>query len=187
MRLGKTEVKLPLRHVLADEATEADLLAVGVRVKKIAFARVKVYVGGVYLDVEKARKRNKTLREVATDVEVMKTMRMHFVREVKGETIAKVIAESVEKKMRGNKENEEALREFREMFEGVKIDKGACLTFSTDKQGDLTTTLRTKQLRRIRNERLCGAIFESWLNREHSVIPELTEAAEKKFAAAVAA
>jgi hypothetical protein len=101
--------------------------------------------------------------------------------------VAKAIAVNIEKKLGsraesgGNEESEkkakEALEMFKSMFRSVKIEKGASLTFSTNESGTLTTRLRGKKIgESIKDERLCGALFESWCGPD-SVIPEMTEAA----------
>ena len=185
-------VKVPSHHILDDEEeSNAPLIAGGVRRKKVAaMLNVDVYVIGLYF-VPKACKKHEgeedALDAVANDSSIAKTVRLTFVRDVSGESVAKAIAVNIEKKLGsragsgGNEESEkkakEALEMFKSMFRSVKIEKGASLTFSTNESGTLTTRLRGKKIgESIKDERLCGALFESWCGPD-SVIPEMTEAA----------
>ena len=185
-------VKVPSHHILDDEEeSNAPLIAGGVRRKKVAaMLNVDVYVIGLYF-LPKACKKHEgeedALDAVANDSSIAKTVRLTFVRDVSGESVAKAIAVNIEKKLGsraesgGNEESEkkakEALEMFKSMFRSVKIEKGASLTFSTNESGTLTTRLRGKKIgESIKDERLCGALFESWCGPD-SVIPEMTEAA----------
>lgn len=185
-------VKVPSHHILDDEEeSNAPLIAGGVRRKKVAaMLNVDVYVIGLYF-LPKACKKHEgeedAVDAVANDSSIAKTVRLTFVRDVSGESVAKAIAQSIEKKLGsraesgGNEESEkkakEALEMFKSMFRSVKIEKGASLTFSTNESGTLTTRLRGKKIgESIKDERLCGALFESWCGPD-SVIPEMTEAA----------
>ena len=127
------------------------------------------------------------MNAVANDSSIAKTVRLTFVRDVSGASVAKAIAQNIEKKLGskaesgGNEESErkakEGLEMFKSMFRNVKIEKGASLTFSADEKGTLTTKLRGKRIGEpIKDGRLCGALFGSWCGPD-SVIPEMTEAA----------
>lgn len=188
---GET-VKVPSHHLLEDASeSNAPLIAGGVRTKKVAsMIKVDVYVIGLYF-LPKACKKHEgeedVLDAVANDSSIAKTVRLTFVRDVSGESVAKAIAQNIEKKLGssaesgGNEESEkkakEALEMFKSMFRSVKIEKGASLTFSTNESGTLTTRLRGKKIgESIKDDRLCGALFDSWMGPD-SVIPEMTEAA----------
>lgn len=188
---GET-VKVPSHHLLEDASeSNAPLIAGGVRTKKVAsMIKVDVYVIGLYF-LPKACKKHEgeedVLDAVANDSSIAKTVRLTFVRDVSGESVAKAIAQNIEKKLGssagsgGNEESEkkakEALEMFKSMFRSVKIEKGASLTFSTNESGTLTTRLRGKKIgESIKDDKLCGALFDSWMGPD-SVIPEMTEAA----------
>ncbi len=186
-------VGMPSHHLLEDEdGSNAPLIAGGVRTKKIAAAIVKVdvYVIGLYFMPKACKKHEReddVLNAVANDSSIAKTVRLTFVRDVSGASVAKAIAQNIEKKLGskaesgGNEESErkakEGLEMFKSMFRNVKIEKGASLTFSADEKGTLTTKLRGKRIGEpIKDGRLCGALFGSWCGPD-SVIPEMTEAA----------
>jgi len=186
-------VGMPSHHLLEDEdGSNAPLIAGGVRTKKIAAAMVKVdvYVIGLYFMPKACKKHEReddVLNAVANDSSIAKTVRLTFVRDVSGASVAKAIAQNIEKKLGSkaesgrNEESErkakEGLEMFKSMFRNVKIEKGASLTFSADEKGTLTTKLRGKRIGEpIKDGRLCGALFGSWCGPD-SVIPEMTEAA----------
>ena len=193
-------IAMPKRHLVAgDEEIEAPLIAAGIRRKDLKVCVVDVYVIGLYfspLMCKRHESERDSLKAVANDSEIPKIARLVFLRDVSGNSVAKAIAKNIEKKL-GNfqskqdeeaaKKAKEALELFRKMFRGVKIEKGASLTFTTDSNGTLRTILRSKEIGPpIRDERLCAALFESWMCKEESVIPELTAVASSILTQALA-
>mmetsp|Transcript_43929 Transcript_43929/g.82142 ORF Transcript_43929/g.82142 Transcript_43929/m.82142 type:complete len:166 (-) Transcript_43929:304-801(-) len=152
--------------------------------KNIAGIKVKVYAAGLYVDEQVAKrslgkykrtpaaelKHNNTLfTDLIMEKALEKTVQLVFARGVKGPAVLNALDERLRPTLEGTPE----LDEFRTYFNGVKLEKGQSLSFSSV-YGVLTTKKDGKVLGSINSVPLCNALFDVYLGSD-PVMPPLRD------------
>lgn len=147
----------------------------GARLKNVAGIKVKVYAAGVFVDETAAKKKFRAnshlpaIETFALSNDIEKTIQLIFARGVKGASVLAALDERLKPKLEGTPE----LTAFRELFDGLKVEKGNQISFTAD-YGVLTTRANNKSLGAINSKVLCDALFDIYLGKE-PVINELKQ------------
>lgn len=101
-----------------------DLVLNGLGTRKATWLRVKVYVGGLYLD-----KKSKDAQAILNN-KGLKYLRMHFVRDVKGEKLINGWNEAFANAVKDRTKIQKRISEFNKLMGDIKKNQEIVLTFS---------------------------------------------------------
>jgi len=157
---------------VGDRSSCVDLTGVGVRKKRLLVKDIKVYAVGVYFDHEEIRRTaNKADREDKVLDGLLEENGKNVIRleviysRATGKQIAKALDDQIGRKLRQSGHYKD-FEDFTSAFDGAKFRKGTTITFSTARNGDMTTFINGEKKNTVKSKPLNQAMTQLYLGSD---------------------